>query len=532
MAGADDLAGRLLAHLARLYVAAGRPPKAALVNRCGDKLGRQVRLSTVNPWLLGQNLPAPASSEVLLVLVDVLQRMADERGAKFTRRTEGWWAVLLKNANDQQVADKRGGRPRKEPPRASEASKSSQTLPADIADFTGRDAEVRELLGSLKPGASADVVLVAAGMAGVGKTALAVHAAHRAYRAGWFPGGVLFVDLQGFSPDASLDAADTAAVLLRALGRRTAPPSAQERAGALHSLLAGRPPVLIVLDNAASAKQLTGLPPHPPHRLLITSRDTLSALPSARRVRLDSLSAQESVLLLDRALHRARPGDDRVTAEPDAARRIAEMCGFRPLALCITVAQLRDDPYRSLADQADTLAQARARLGLLSYDDVDAEGRPLAVRAAFDLSFAQLVDAHKRAFRLLGALPGPDVGQETAAVALDRSADDTYRLLADLVRRHLLRRRPGGRWDMHDLLHLYAAEQVTREDLRRRTGPDAAPLPAARPRDLPQVIPGHGPLKGPAGGDGVAGRGTRRCCWGRGNRLRARPVARNGATDQ
>ncbi|MFG2793152.1 ATP-binding protein [Streptomyces sp. NPDC048419] len=467
MAGADDAAERLPAELARLYAAAGSPPQAALVQRCGARLGRQVSLSTVNPWLRGHNLPALSSWPVLRVLVEVLQQMAAERGTAFDRRTEGSWSALLRSAHDQLAAGKRGGRPRKKPPRAPDSSGNPRiphSLPADVVDFTGRDAEVRELLGLLEPDTPTDVVLVAAGMAGAGKTALAVHVAHRVHREGRFPGGVLFVDLHGFSPDAPLDAADTAAILLRALGCRTVPSSATERAAALHSLLAGRPPVLIVLDNAASAQQLTGLTPHPPHRLLVTSRITLSALPSARRVPLDSLSAQESTTLLDRALRRADADDERVTKEPDAARRIAELCGFLPLALRITAAQLRDDLHHLLADQADALTHVHDRLGLLSYDDVDAEGRPLAVRAAFDLSFARLLDAHRRAFRLLGALPGPDIGQETAAVALDRGAHDTYRLLADLARRHLLRRRPDGRWDMHDLLRLYAGEQATREE--------------------------------------------------------------------
>ncbi|WP_329177046.1 tetratricopeptide repeat protein [Streptomyces sp. NBC_01477] len=457
--GTEDLAERLLAEVSHLYVVAGSPPREALVRRCTEALGDRVSLSTVNPWLLGHSLPK-SGSPVFLTLVGVLQQMAAERGAQVTKRSEGAWSQLLRNANDQRAAEKRGGRPRKKPPGAPRKPVSPRTLPADIADFTGRDAQVSELLGLLEPDAPAEVVLVAAGMAGVGKTTLAVHVADRARRAGWFSGGVLFVDLLGFSPDASLDAAGAAAVLLRDLGRRAAPPPAGERAGALRSLLAGRPPVLMVLDNAVSAKQLTGLVPHPPHRLLVTSRDTLSALPSARVVRLDSLSEQESVLMLDRALRQACPDDDRVTAEPGAARRIAELCGFLPLALRITAAQLRDDPYHSLADQAEALSQAHARLGLLSYDDVDADGRPLAVRAAFDLSFDRLADASQRAFRLIGALPGPDIGQETAAVGLDRSAQDTYRLLADLVRRHLLRRRPDSRWDTHDLLRLYAAEQV------------------------------------------------------------------------
>ncbi|WP_333768026.1 ATP-binding protein [Streptomyces sp. IBSBF 2435] len=454
---------RLLAEVAHLYVAAGSPPREALVGRrCAKRLGRPVSLSTVNPWLLRQSLPK-SGSPVFLTLVDVLQQMAAERGVQVTKRSEGAWSQLLRNANDQRAAEKRGGRPRKEPPRAPRKPVGPQTLPADIADFTGRDGQVDELLGFLEPSSLAGGVLVTAGMAGVGKTTLAVHVADRAHRAGWFPGGVLFVDLRGFSPDASLDAADAAGALLRDLGRRAVPPAA-ERAGALRSLLAGRPPVLIVLDNAASAKQLTGLAPHPPHRLLVTSRDTLSALPSARVVRLDSLSDQESVLMLDGALRRARPDDDRVTAEPDAARRIAELCGSLPLALRITAAQLRDDPYRSFADQAKALSRAHARLGLLSYDDVDADGRPLAVRAAFDLSLARLTDGLQRAFRLIGSLPAPDIGQETAAVGLDRGAHETYRMLAGLVRRHLLRRRPDGRWDMHDLLRLYAAEQVAPGD--------------------------------------------------------------------
>ncbi|MFB9838865.1 regulator, partial [Actinoallomurus acaciae] len=185
-------------------------------------------------------------------------------------------------------------------------------------------------------------------------------------------------------------------------------------------------PLLIVLDDVASAGQVAPLLPGPPHHMIITSRNTLSTL-AAHRIDLAPLDAGESVRLLDRALRHTVPGDGRVTESPQDAERLAALRGRLPLALRIGAALLLDDPHRPLSDEVAALAEARDRLDRLRYDDVDEQGRPLGVRAAFDLSYARLGAEQRRAFDLLGVVPGADFGPETAADVLDRTRPEADR---------------------------------------------------------------------------------------------------------
>ena len=185
-------------------------------------------------------------------------------------------------------------------------------LPALVAGFTGREAELAQIAGLLDPAAGAGAVVVSAvaGLAGVGKTALAVQAGHAARAAGWFPGGVLFIDLHGYDeapvqPGQALDA------LLRALGvpGEHIPPGAEERAGLYRSALAQiSDPVLMIADNASSEAQVRPLLPGPgPHRVIVTSRHTLAGL-GARLLDVTVLDQAAAVALLDEALRAARPG--------------------------------------------------------------------------------------------------------------------------------------------------------------------------------------------------------------------------------
>ena len=259
------------------------------------------------------------------------------------------------------------------PGQAATAPRALAQLPALVTGFTGRDTELAQIAGLLDPatGAGAVVVSAVAGLAGVGKTALAIHAGHAAQAAGWFPGGVLFIDLHGYDqtpvqPGQALDA------MLRALGvpGERIPEGAEQRAGLYRSLLAEvSDPVLVIADNASAEAQVRLLlPGRGPHRVLVTSRHTLAGL-GARLLDVTVLDLAAAVTLLDRVLHTARPGDDRISRDDAAAGRLAVVCGGLPLALQITAALLAADPALSAGELADALADEVGRLEALRYDD-------------------------------------------------------------------------------------------------------------------------------------------------------------------
>ncbi|MEU3828153.1 tetratricopeptide repeat protein [Streptomyces sp. NPDC029080] len=343
-------------------------------------------------------------------------------------------------------------------------------LPPRVAGFTGRDDELGRLRTALDPAAgTGQAVLVTAvsGLGGIGKTALAVQAAYAAREAGWFPGGVLFVDLHGYD-DAPVTADQALRSLLRALGVEPEhiPATADERAGLYRSLLAGREPVLIVADNASSPEQVRPLLPGVGrHRVLVTSRDRLVQL-GARLVPVDQLTAEAACALLDRALRIADPDDTRVAAAADAAARLAELCGHLPLALQIAVALLAEDPGKTVEELADELATSYDRLTAL--DDGNR-----SVRAAFDLSYRRLPAGQARLLCLLALAPGPEVSEEVAAVLVGDGGPPSAGLKA-LARAHLVERGSGpGRWRMHDLVRVFGAGVPACDEEMLRAG-DAA----------------------------------------------------------
>ena len=336
-------------------------------------------------------------------------------------------------------------------------------LPLEVTGFTGRDAELAVLAGLLDPAGAAGPVLVSAvaGLAGVGKTTLAVAAGHAAVRRGWFGGGVLFIDLHGYD-QAPVEPAQALDALLRALGvpAEHIPPGVEVRAGLYRSVLAKvTEPVLVVADNAWSEAQVRPLLPGAgPHKVLVTSRHTLAGL-GARLVDVTILDEEASIALLDGALRAARPNDDRIAADPNAARRLAETCGGLPLALQITAALLTAHPALSAAELAEELAIESVRLEKLAYDDGSGTAAP-SVAVAFELSYRRLDETAARMFRLLPVNPGPDVSTAAAAVLADLPVSQVRGVLAGLVRAHLAEASPGagGRWRMHDLLRLYAQQ--------------------------------------------------------------------------
>lgn len=332
-------------------------------------------------------------------------------------------------------------------------------LPALEPDFTGRDYELAVLTELLDPARANDALVSAVvGMAGVGKTALAVQAAHVALARGWCRGGVLFIDLYGYG-DRPVEPSQALDTMLRALGvdAEHIPPTPEERAGLYRSILAQiNEPVLVIADNASSEAQVRPLLPGTgPHKVIVTSRDTVARL-GARLIDVMDLNEDDAIALLDTALRVARPGDDRVSRDRDVAVRLAGVCSGLPLALQIVAALLIADPALSAAELTDQLFDEKQRLERLVYDDGSEIG--LSVAAAFWLSYRRLKDEPQRIFRLLPVSPGPDVSTAVTAVLVGMPTDDTRRVLSELCKSHLVRDTPGehNRWRMHDLVRLYA----------------------------------------------------------------------------
>ncbi|MEV0952721.1 tetratricopeptide repeat protein [Promicromonospora sp. NPDC050249] len=341
------------------------------------------------------------------------------------------------------------------------ASRPAQ-LPLDVAGFTGRDADLRrldELLSApAEDGPTRTVVITAIrGTAGVGKTALAVHWAHRV--AHDFPDGQLYVNLRGYDPEQPMRPADALARFLGALGvpEREVPLDDDERAVRYRSELAGRR-MLIVLDNAGGVAQVRPLLPGSGSSLvLVTSRDSLAGLVAvhgAHQVRLDLLPAAEAIDLLRRLI------GDRAMAEPEAVVTLSEQCARLPLALRVAAVLVTSQPDRLLADVVADLADRQERLELLDPGD----DPYAAVHAVLSWSVQHLPEQAARTFRRLGLHPGPDLDQYVAAALTGLPPNAARRILETLVSSHLLHRTGLGRYGMHDLLRAYATHLTLTED--------------------------------------------------------------------
>jgi DNA-binding SARP family transcriptional activator len=327
-------------------------------------------------------------------------------------------------------------------------------VPADVGGFTGRQRVLRQLDGLLPSRGPAVAIVTIAGTPGVGKTALAVHWAHRVRDR--FGDGQLYVNLRGHAVGEPVRAIDALARFLHALGvpAEQVPTDVEEAAALYRSVLADRR-MLVLLDNAHHPDQVRPLLPGAPGCLvLVTSRDALTGLVArdgARGVRLDVLGVDEARALLVHLL-----GAERVQAEAAAVTELAELCARLPLALRITAANLGE---HTVAEYCDLLRNGN-RLGTLQVDGDE----QAAVRAAFDLSYAALPADARRLFRLLGLVPGPDVTVETAAALAGVDAHTADRLLTRLAAAHLVDRHAADRYGCHDLLRLYASERGEQED--------------------------------------------------------------------
>jgi DNA-binding SARP family transcriptional activator/tetratricopeptide (TPR) repeat protein len=336
---------------------------------------------------------------------------------------------------------------------AGQATVVPRQLPAGVAHFAGRTAELSELQAWRQEAASADgaaKVLVIGGTAGAGKTALAVHWAHQS--AGEFPDGQLYVNLRGFDPSGTPVApGDALRWFLGAFGvtEEQIPDSVDAQSALYRSVLAGKR-VLVILDNARDAAQVRPLLPGSQSCLaLVTSRARLPGLAAtegARLVPLDVLTAGDAHELLASRL------GERASAEADAAQQLTEACSRLPLALSIVAARVAARPYLPLADLARELADAQGRLEALDAGD------PMAsIRAVFSWSCEQLSGPAARMFRLLGLHAGPDVTIAAAAGLAGVDRGQAAAAVAELADAHLIAEHAPGRYAFHDLLRAYAA---------------------------------------------------------------------------
>lgn len=427
-----DAAGlRLQSALQELHLQAGKPSARLISRRLGD-----VSHTTVADLLTGRRV----------VSWEITRRVVLDLGG-----TETEFLALWKQAAGTA--------------QAAVAPVSPAQLPPSTAAFSGRQQELGALTALLAPAAEdhAAAVSLIVGLAGVGKTELAIQAAHAAVAASWFPGGVVFLDLHGYDqapvqPDQALDS------LLRTLGipSQYIPPTAEEKAGLYRSVLARTAdPMLLIMDNASTEAQVRPLlPGRGPHRVLVTSRNTMAVL-SARIFDLTSLSQDDSVELLDKTLRLARPKDARIRNDRDAARRLADVCGELPLALRISAALLTDDPAMTVEGLTAELGSDVDRMNDLRYDDV-------SVQAAFDFSYRQLDEGTARVFGFLSVHPSPGLSAEAVAALTNEPGSEIRRTIGKLLQSHLVERTSvPGHWRLHDLLRAYSSSLPEPDDAER-----------------------------------------------------------------
>jgi tetratricopeptide (TPR) repeat protein len=427
----DELAERLL----QLKIWAGDPSYETIKNRVNaawTAAGRPAaeltkKATVVDCFKAGRRR---LNTELVVAIVQALHPDPDYRT---------WWRQALSVISGET--------------QAAAQVRAQDFLPADLPDFVGRDVELERVrrLAAAPPGGTGVVVTIV-GLAGVGKTGLAVRSGHLLAGARTFD-QVLFVDLRGFHPDPDQPPADPAAVLygfLQLLGvpAYEIPHDLPARAGTYRQQLAARR-ALVVLDNAADERQIEPLLPSGPGCVvLITSRRALPGIAVSARLVLNVFTPEQAAGFLARSVHGTSIGED-----PGAPARIALRCGHLPLALALLIGHMRATPGWSLSDHADRLEQRHQDRRL------DA-----GVEHAFALSYHHLPPERQRLFRLLALHPGPDLDTYAAAALAGTDPDTAREHLRLLCADHLLRETTVARFALHDLVAVYGGDRSHDED--------------------------------------------------------------------
>ncbi|GAA3031372.1 hypothetical protein Aglo01_38320 [Actinokineospora globicatena] len=358
-------------------------------------------------------------------------------------------------------------------------------LPVDLVGVVGLRDRLRVLRGIAEDGKSDAVVCSIEGMAGIGKTRLALHAAHQL--ADVYPDVALWVDLRGFDPEHDpVDPSAALESLLRGLGVAQVPPDLPARAALFRHRLVGER-ALIVLDNAGSAEQVRPLLPGTPGSLvLVTTRRNLAALDGARVLALDVLPRAAAVELLVSVA-----GRERIMADPRGAARIAELCGHLPVALTLAARRLLVRPQWTVRDLADHLEDSDRLLARLSTGTRD-------LHALFDLSYRALRPDQQQLFRRLGLHPYPDFGPDSVAMLCELTPAAVEPLLDSLVDENLLHHTIPGHYHFNHVVRAYARNRARIDEALRpgSRGPEWTKLWPAEELDLAQGYVGIGGLGG------------------------------------
>jgi tetratricopeptide (TPR) repeat protein/transcriptional regulator with XRE-family HTH domain len=421
-----------------------------------EELAEAARLSPRSVSDLERGINRTARKDTALMLADALGLTGQVRVLFVAAaRGRGPVADVLAAENEtaeNEAAGNESAGDEAAAPGGTGVAAATRTLPRDIGSFTGREAELGRLLAALADGPAAGICAID-GMPGSGKTALAVHAAHRL--AGRFPDGQFFVALHSHTPgQPPVDPADALASLLLTAGvaAQQIPPGPEARAARWRDRVAGRR-ILLVLDDAAGHEQVRLLLPGAGESLvLITSRRRLTALEDATVLSLDALDPDDAAALLARLAGRPDLGPD-----DDVTREITHLSGYLPLAIGMLARQLRHHPARTGAELAASLAATRDRLAVMRAEN-------LSVAAAFDLSYQDLNDDQRRLFRRLGLAAGPDLDAYVAAALDDIGVAEARTRLDELYDHHLITEPAAGRYLLHDLLREYARGLAAADD--------------------------------------------------------------------
>lgn len=381
----------------------------------------------------------------------VLALLAAMAGAVATEAGKGAWralAELRRRRRDSRGTTQVAGR-RLE---TYESAMWLHRLPADIASFTGRDDAWRQLTDLVGDGGAVAVTVID-GMAGIGKTTFAVHAAHRL--AERFPDGRLFVRLHGHTPgQRPVEPADALTALLQGTGVPSGriPADLEARAALWRERMSGKK-AIVLLDDAAGSTQVRPLLPGAPETLvLVTSRRRLAALPDAAVVSLDVLSPGEAARLFVQL-----SGRTGLVCGDGAVAQTVAACGFLPLAISLAAGQLKHHPSWQVADLVEELTSAAEGLSGLRAENV-------SVSAVFDLSYHNLPPAQRGLFRRLGLHFGQDIDAYAAAALAGTDLRVTRCRLAEMFGHHLLNEPARGRYRFHDLIRQHARSLAAADD--------------------------------------------------------------------